>query len=115
MSHKSRIRKPVTSDTKAMHEAIVSDVIGNKMANILKPKQQSDMDLLNAKLKQTITEVREGMKPVLEAAKGTLMFNTEANRSILASLLLERFDKYSHDELVNTVTMIMAEEILNSL
>lgn len=115
MSYKSRIRKPVSSDDKARQANIVNDVIDNKMANILKPKQQSDVDVLNAKLKQTINEVRDGLKPVLEAASKTGMFNHEANRSILAGLLLERMDKYTHDELVNTITMILTEEILNSL
>jgi len=115
MSHKSRIRKPVRSDDLARKDAIIKDVIHNKMAPFLKAKEQSAAEQLNEKLKHLIEDVRKSMLPIMEQAGKTGLFNTEANRSILASLLIERFDKMDKDELVNTITMIMTEEILNSL
>lgn len=113
MSHKSRIRRPLNGEQQNKHAQMVSAGL-QKMAPFLKTNSSlSANDMLIQKVMHVHKEVAASMLPIVQAANASGLVDHTAAREMFARLYLERFDKFTKDELVTTLSMLVTEEAMN--
>jgi len=91
--------------------AIIKDAMSKFKYN---PKLQtkSHLELLVEKAKRSTYKVQYDIKPILAAGGG---FDKPALQDMVSHLYLEEFNQYSRDELINLVTMMHTEEMMNTI
>jgi hypothetical protein len=76
---------------------------------------EQPIDRMLRKVEDAIGDAKSGVNDMIRKGAGVRKQDRDALRPLILAILLERFDKFSNDDLMNFAAILVADRIMNDI